>query len=74
MAFFFGLSDRVIFIASFRKIRGNMATRFEEEAEDMDSRDLVMMKISGMILSLAVMIFIVGLDRKSGIILSFPLI
>ena len=73
MAFFFQSSERVIFVASFGKVEGNMVMRFEEEAEAMDSGGLVMVKISGMVLS-SVMIFIVGRDRKSGIILSFPLI
>ena len=39
----------------------------------MDSRVFVMVKMSGMVLSLAVIIFIAGRERKSGIILSFPL-
>ena len=69
MAFDLGSFARVIFVASFEKVRGNIATRFgfEEEA-------IVMVKMNGMVLYFAVMIFIAGQDRKSGIILFFPLI
>ena len=51
-----------------------MATRFQEEAKDIDLGGFVMVKMNMMVLSLIVMIFIVGLDRKSGIMLFFPLI
>ena len=73
IAFFFGFSMRVIAIASFGKVGGKITTRFEEETEAIEFGGLVMVKMNGMVFCLAVMIFIIGRDRKSGIILSFPL-
>ena len=74
MAFFFGSSERVIFVASSRKVGGNIATRFGLEEEAMSFGCFVMVKMRGMVLCLAVMLFIVGRERKSRITLVFPLI
>ena len=82
MAFIFGFFERVISVASLGKVGGNIATMLvlleeEEEAielEEEEAMGLVIVKISGMVLRFNVMIFIVGRERRSGMILSFPLI
>ena len=83
IVFIFGFIERVISVASLGKVGGNIATKLgllEEEKEQVieleeeEAMGLVMVKISGMVLRFRVMIFIVGRERRLGIILSFPLI
>ena len=60
-------------MVSLGKVGGKIAKRLEDEDEAIESGGFVMVKMKGMILGLAVIIFIGGLERKSGMTLSFPL-
>ncbi|GMN57093.1 hypothetical protein TIFTF001_026204 [Ficus carica] len=60
---------RLIFVASFGKVGGMMATRLEEDDEAIEFGDLVMVKMSGMIWCLTVIIFIAGQESLN---LSIP--
>ena len=74
IAFFLGLSERMIFTASIGKVEGSIAVRWEDEGMAIICGGSVIVKMSGIGFFLVVIIFIAGRDMKSGIILSFSLI